>query len=225
MSLVSACFVLYGCGSDANVDSRRTREAAGKVASVEQKAGAPVGTEARPSDEAVPRARGTAEERRDGSVGPGRRSDERTPKSERAEGDSVADRLRRTLGSAGAVVVLPGKDGVVAMSADGRRSATLAPGRPYAVLVDNRSGVVWYQTGRQLRAVDLMAPATSAEPMVVATAKDELFEGLSIRFEDPAETLGPREAVSYSLVVAADPHFESHGRRCGSGANECPKLT
>ena len=138
---------------------------------------------------------------------------------------TVAERLREEVGKGHPVVLLPGDAGVVAMSADGTRARTIAPGAPYAVLVDPRGQVVWYQTGKELRALDLTATEPSPAPVVVARAPDKLFDNLRVRHAAPTEELGPSGPVQFVLAVTPEPYFEADSARCAPTHASCPKLT
>ena len=138
---------------------------------------------------------------------------------------TLAERLREEVGKGRPVVILPGDAGVVAMSADGTRAQTIAPGAPYAVLVDPRSQVVWYQTGTELRALDLTAPEPRPAPVVIARAPDKLFDKLRVRYTAPTEELGPSGPVQFVLAVTPEPYFEADAARCAPAHASCPKLT
>lgn len=86
-------------------------------------------------------------------------------------GDTLAAALARDVGAGAPVAIVPGKDGLRAVSADGARTRTLvAEPVPWA-LVDNGAGVVWFGSPdrTEIRMVDLEGPA-AATPAVETIA-------------------------------------------------------
>ncbi len=79
---------------------------------------------------------------------------------------SLGAELSVELGQGQSVAVLPSEQGLIAVSADGRRERRLAAGEVKDVLVDDRAGVVWFAQAGALWMLDLELPR--AQPELVA---------------------------------------------------------
>jgi hypothetical protein len=79
---------------------------------------------------------------------------------------SLGAELSLEVGQGQSVAVLPSDNGLIAVSADGRRERQLAAGEVKDVLVDDRAGVVWFARAGALWMLDLELPR--AQPELVA---------------------------------------------------------
>ncbi|MEZ4402862.1 MAG: hypothetical protein R3B06_22770 [Kofleriaceae bacterium] len=126
---------------------------------------------------------------------------------------TLGQALARDVGAGLAVAIVPGPDGLRAISADGARSQTLVGGEVPWALVDNRAEVVWFGSpdASQLRMLDLAAPAQPApEPVVIATGlPTESGAGgplCAIRYPDAAEPdLDYSNSILPRIVVELGP--------------------
>ena len=87
--------------------------------------------------------------------------------------EPLAARLLREVGAGAAVAIVPGKQGLRALSSDGARQRVLIPGEVPWALVDNRGQAVWFKKGdgAALWLLDLTRPEPAAE-IVVTGVKD-----------------------------------------------------
>ncbi|MCE9578558.1 MAG: hypothetical protein K8W52_35860 [Deltaproteobacteria bacterium] len=81
---------------------------------------------------------------------------------------SLADALTREIGAGRAVAIVPGDDGLRAISSDGARQRVLVAAPVAWAVVDQRSNVVWFGTSARtaIDAIDLDAPAADPPPVI-----------------------------------------------------------
>lgn len=109
---------------------------------------------------------------------------------------TLADALRNEIGRGGPVAIVPGKDGLVAISADGARRRALVAGPVPWALVDDRLGVVWFGSADRtaLHLLDLRGPnADPARPEVIAAGLPAIVE--------PG---GPEYGIAYGAPPTVD---------------------
>lgn len=85
-----------------------------------------------------------------------------------AAAESLESRLLREVGAGASVAIVPGKEGLRAISSDGLRQRVLIPGEVPWALVDNRGQAVWFKKGdgAALWLLDLTRPEPAAEIVV-----------------------------------------------------------
>ncbi len=120
----------------------------------------------------------------------------RTPVGNVGVAGTLADALRTEIGRGVPVAIVPGREGLVAISADGARRRVLVPGPVPWALVDDRLGVVWFGNGdrTELHLLDLRGPNTDpARPEVIVAGLPGAV--------DPG---GPEFGIAYGAPPAAD---------------------
>jgi hypothetical protein len=101
--------------------------------------------------------------------------------------------LSREIGAGKAVAIVPGPEGLRAISADGARQRTLAPGPVPWAIVDDRAQVVWFGSADRasILLIDLLGPATPHTETIVTdlpTGTDAGAPFTSVRYPGPKET-------------------------------------
>jgi hypothetical protein len=136
-----------------------------------------------------------------------------------APAPTLAATLAATLGKGQPVAILPRKDGLVAVSADGKRSQVLVADKAGVkwALVDQRARVVWFEGagGSAIRVLDLEGP-DGATPVAVVTGlprKAEQFApAFALRYAaGPVEGLALLHEIrpAVTLVLGAKPALEA----------------
>ncbi|HVV86874.1 MAG TPA: hypothetical protein VHE35_27740 [Kofleriaceae bacterium] len=117
---------------------------------------------------------------------------------------SLGGQLVRDVGAGAAVAIVPGPDGLRAISADGARQKVLVPGPVPWALVDNRGDVVWYGTGdaAAIQVLDLESSATTPMTKTVVT-------GL------PTDTDAGAPMVTIAYPIPGDDHGMSEELTAG----------
>ena len=88
--------------------------------------------------------------------------------------DSLGTDLVASIGNGGSVAILPRKDGIWAVSADGARQKVIATNRATWLLVDNRADAIWFgRKGGGLWLIDLTAKPGSPPEEIAGFKGDE----------------------------------------------------
>ncbi len=115
---------------------------------------------------------------------------------------SLAAALTTELGAP--VAILPGKAGLLAVSADGARQHLLVPAPVDWALVDNRASVVWFGTRDAIRVLDLTLAAPAPEVIVDALPTDviEGAPGIVIDYGDATAELSIGHPAYHRILLA-----------------------
>lgn len=135
-----------------------------------------------------------------------------------AGGDTRAAVLAREIGAGAPVAIVPGPAGLRAISADGARERTLAPGPVPWALVDDRAQVVWFGSsdGAAILMIDLAAPGGEIAVETVAsglpTETDAGAPLVGIRYPDHARLVaGAVSAPRIMIELSAEPGLSVDG--------------
>lgn len=109
---------------------------------------------------------------------------------------TLADALRADLGRGVPVAIVPGKDGLVALSADGARRRVLVTGPVPWALVDDRLGVVWFGSADRTSILMLDLRGANADPL----APEVIASGLP----ESVEPGGPEYGIAYGSPPTAE---------------------
>jgi len=98
---------------------------------------------------------------------------------------SLADALIREIGAGRSIAIVPGDDGLRAISSDGARQRVLVAAPVAWAVVDQRSNVVWFgnATRTAISAIDLDAPAADPPPVIAIAA--EVPDGRNMEMVGP----------------------------------------